>query len=254
MRAWDDNGEFVWAADTNGMHRRCSHRARAARLKRRSHSIARGCWRSQHRKDEAFGKAWEYLPESTSPPTVLVNLRFPGQYLDRETGLHYNWHRYYDPNTGRYLTPDPLSQDMDVVSALIHVGDALESYSYAASNPLLNVDADGQLVASAICAAVIFKQNLEKRSLGDPTDDPRYWHCRTSCEIQTYCNLDFPGSGHVVASSAGVGWELNQLPGNTADLGGVGPAVSDALDDELDNLRGLLPTNFDCHERCKECP
>jgi RHS repeat-associated protein len=35
-------------------------------------------------------------------------LRFPGQYADPETGLHYNTNRYYDPVTGSYLTPDPL--------------------------------------------------------------------------------------------------------------------------------------------------
>ena len=35
-------------------------------------------------------------------------LRFPGQYEDPETGLHYNQHRYYDPVAGAYLTPDPL--------------------------------------------------------------------------------------------------------------------------------------------------
>ncbi|MEV0369904.1 DUF6531 domain-containing protein [Streptomyces sp. NPDC050636] len=35
-------------------------------------------------------------------------LRFPGQYFDPETGLHYNFHRYYDPETARYATPDPL--------------------------------------------------------------------------------------------------------------------------------------------------
>ncbi|GAA3733791.1 putative T7SS-secreted protein [Streptomyces tremellae] len=35
-------------------------------------------------------------------------LRFPGQYHDPETGLHYNHHRYYDPETARYTTPDPL--------------------------------------------------------------------------------------------------------------------------------------------------
>ncbi|MFB9433347.1 RHS repeat domain-containing protein [Streptoalloteichus tenebrarius] len=35
-------------------------------------------------------------------------LRFPGQYHDRETGLHYNFHRYYDPATARYLSPDPV--------------------------------------------------------------------------------------------------------------------------------------------------
>lgn len=35
-------------------------------------------------------------------------LRFPGQYFDPESGLHYNCHRYYDPFTARYTTPDPL--------------------------------------------------------------------------------------------------------------------------------------------------
>jgi RHS repeat-associated protein len=35
-------------------------------------------------------------------------LRFQGQYQDGETDLYYNYHRYYDPDTGRYLTPDPL--------------------------------------------------------------------------------------------------------------------------------------------------
>jgi RHS repeat-associated protein len=35
-------------------------------------------------------------------------LRFPGQYQDPETGLHYNYQRYYDPVSGSYLTPDPL--------------------------------------------------------------------------------------------------------------------------------------------------
>ncbi|TCO57278.1 RHS repeat-associated core domain-containing protein [Actinocrispum wychmicini] len=38
-------------------------------------------------------------------------LRFPGQYHDHETGLDYNQHRYYDPDTGRYISPDPLGLD-----------------------------------------------------------------------------------------------------------------------------------------------
>jgi RHS repeat-associated protein len=36
-------------------------------------------------------------------------LRFPGQYYDEETGLHYNWHRYYKPEWGRYVEADPLN-------------------------------------------------------------------------------------------------------------------------------------------------
>ncbi|MEV6318460.1 RHS repeat-associated core domain-containing protein [Streptomyces sp. NPDC051776] len=39
---------------------------------------------------------------------AYIPLRFPGQYHDLETGHHYNVHRHYDPETGRYLSPDPL--------------------------------------------------------------------------------------------------------------------------------------------------
>jgi RHS repeat-associated protein len=42
------------------------------------------------------------------PGGASTPLRFPGQYHDQETGLHYNQQRYYDPVTGSYLTPDPL--------------------------------------------------------------------------------------------------------------------------------------------------
>ncbi|SDM93632.1 RHS repeat-associated core domain-containing protein [Streptomyces wuyuanensis] len=40
--------------------------------------------------------------------TAYTPLRFPGQYFDPETGLHYNFHRHYDPETARYTTVDPL--------------------------------------------------------------------------------------------------------------------------------------------------
>ncbi|MGW3357322.1 putative T7SS-secreted protein [Streptomyces bungoensis] len=40
--------------------------------------------------------------------TAYTPLRFPGQYADPETGLHYNYFRHYDPETARYVTPDPL--------------------------------------------------------------------------------------------------------------------------------------------------
>ncbi|MCL8014599.1 putative T7SS-secreted protein [Streptomyces sp. AS02] len=43
--------------------------------------------------------------------TTYTPLRFPGQYYDTETGLHYNYFRYYDPETARYFTLDPLGLD-----------------------------------------------------------------------------------------------------------------------------------------------
>lgn len=58
--------------------------------------------------------AWRTVPTlwgNTSwaaDSTTSTPLRFPGQYFDPETGLHYNLNRYYDPETARYVTPDPL--------------------------------------------------------------------------------------------------------------------------------------------------
>ncbi|MFK4269394.1 putative T7SS-secreted protein [Streptomyces milbemycinicus] len=58
--------------------------------------------------------AWQHrttlwgTPLPTPPSAVDCPLRFPGQYADPETGLHYNYFRHYDPETARYTTPDPL--------------------------------------------------------------------------------------------------------------------------------------------------
>ena len=40
---------------------------------------------------------------------TIINLRLPGQYFDAESGLHYNWHRYFDPQVGRF-TPFHYTQ------------------------------------------------------------------------------------------------------------------------------------------------
>ncbi len=47
----------------------------------------------------------------TRDATAYTPLRFPGQYFDPENGLHYNFHRHYDPETARYLSTDPLGLD-----------------------------------------------------------------------------------------------------------------------------------------------
>ncbi|MEN2419267.1 DUF6531 domain-containing protein [Streptomyces rimosus] len=44
----------------------------------------------------------------TQDAVAMTPLRFAGQYFDQETGLHYNVHRYYDPETARYISSDPL--------------------------------------------------------------------------------------------------------------------------------------------------
>jgi len=58
------------------------------------------------------------------------HLGFPGQYYDAETGLYYNWNRYYDPTTGRYISVDPLRQ-------------GLNHYVYSFGNPIGYIDPEG---------------------------------------------------------------------------------------------------------------
>jgi len=51
--------------------------------------------------------SWPFGETMLSVTTVPNNLRFPGHYSDEESGLHYNYFRFYDPSTGRYLRSDP---------------------------------------------------------------------------------------------------------------------------------------------------
>ncbi|MGW8884695.1 putative T7SS-secreted protein [Streptomyces sp. NPDC055749] len=57
--------------------------------------------------------------------TAYTPLRFPGQYFDPETGLHYNYFRYYDPETARYVTQDPLGLESDP-NPMMYVRDPLQ--------------------------------------------------------------------------------------------------------------------------------
>jgi RHS repeat-associated protein len=89
--------------------------------------------------DNTGGVAWdaEYDPFGTvivAPGnTVEFNPRYLGQYFDGETGLHYNLKRYYDPETGRYIEPDPLST---LENTGWYMNPSRHEYVYARNNPL----------------------------------------------------------------------------------------------------------------------
>ncbi|MGF6349825.1 RHS repeat-associated core domain-containing protein [Variovorax sp. W2I14] len=82
---------------------------------------------------DAYGKATTQT--TTNAATALTSyLRYPGQYWDAETGLHYNDRRYYDPDTGRYTARDPVG-----------LGGGINPYAYAGASPNRFVDSTGEL-------------------------------------------------------------------------------------------------------------
>jgi RHS repeat-associated protein len=70
------------------------------------------------------------LLKATNPPEM--NLRFPGQYADEETGSFYNYFRMYDPRHGRYRRSDPIG-----------LAGGLNTFLYAEANPLSFIDPFG---------------------------------------------------------------------------------------------------------------
>ncbi|MFI5501625.1 putative T7SS-secreted protein [Nocardia asteroides] len=63
------------------------------------------CPTTAEQQGVAFSELWGHGHWTGN---ITTPIRYPGQYYDNETGLHYNYARYYDPEIGRYLTLDPL--------------------------------------------------------------------------------------------------------------------------------------------------
>ncbi len=86
--------------------------------------------------DSTGAEVWNWSSDAfgngTPSGTATVNLRFAGQYWDDESNLHYNWNRYYDPETGRYISSDPIG-----------LSGGINTFGYVSGNPIMFVDLEG---------------------------------------------------------------------------------------------------------------
>ena len=98
---------------------------------------------------QAFGETVDLATE-----TISFNLRFPGQYIDRETGTYYNYFRDYDPGVGRYLQSDPIG-----------LAGGLNTYAYVGANPVNYIDPYGESATAAVGGWV-----GTDAAIPDPTD------------------------------------------------------------------------------------
>ena len=127
--------------------------------------------------------------------TALLNLRFPGQYYDGETGLHQNWFRDYMPKIGLYVVPDPIGLDVlmsranrlrarllaekragvaslnkyielafleRAITVAMQLPTVLMPYQYAMNKPLVTTDPSGQIPIEIVlklisCPSAYFK-------------------------------------------------------------------------------------------------
>lgn len=82
--------------------------------------------------DTAFGEHLALNDPDANGINYTFNLRYPGQYFDSESGLHYNYFRDYDPKTGRYIESDPIGQF-----------GGPSTYGYVSSSPFTHLDPSG---------------------------------------------------------------------------------------------------------------
>ncbi|MDR2880416.1 MAG: hypothetical protein LBV29_00740 [Azoarcus sp.] len=101
-------------------------------------------WRN-HPLSEPFGAGVAEEDPRNTGVRFVFNMRFPGQYYDKETNTHYNYYRDYNPATGRYIQPDPIGLE-----------GGINLYGYVGGNPVFYVDPLGlNPAAGAIGGGII---------------------------------------------------------------------------------------------------
>lgn len=127
-----------------------------------SDGSGRRVWTTEY---DPFGQATVNEDPDGDGKTSTLNLRFPGQYFDSETGLHYNYFRDYDPALGRYIQSDPIG-----------LRGGINTYAYVAGNPIRYIDPLGLVCVT--CTAIDpggsgYKDDVKQCRYNCSSDDGR---------------------------------------------------------------------------------
>lgn len=160
---YDNSGilmqETVWFGDTsvatlrpngggvNLFYVHTDHLNTPRRISRPSDNVIIWRW-----DGDPFGTTTANQDPDGDSTLFVYNLRFPGQFLDAETGLHYNYFRDgYDPATARYTQSDPMLQPNRLITnelafyvpLILQRPQWLQPYSYVTAKPLSEIDPYG---------------------------------------------------------------------------------------------------------------
>lgn len=104
----------------------------------------------------------DQLTTSGSWTTSTTESRWGSASCTYEVPQHLNWHRYYDPVTGRYLQPEPMLADPGWVVGRIGSGMSAPVYAYAGNNPIMFTDPDGrEIQLKDLRAEQLFAQAIQ---------------------------------------------------------------------------------------------
>jgi len=156
---------------------------------------------------DAFGNL--LTPQSSSDTNRYL---FSTKEFDARSGLSYFQNRYYDPEIGRWLTPDPLG-----------FVDGVNPYLYCHNNPVNNVDPDGSISQPLIVAAGAV--------IGGAVEAAKYYQAFASGRISALQYAQLIGVG---GATGAISTLSNGVVGG-ALLGGAGSAVNNAAEQQIVN-------------------